>query len=114
MSKSPGFIEFGRLAAGNVGSCRGCRRWESNPHEGYPSEDFKSSGHFDAKCFSAMTSEHISEDFSPHLPLLRTDLTPELVELITAWPALPEKLKATIMLLVRTVATGRADGMWGR
>jgi len=38
---NPGDLDApGRARAGPGGECR---RWESNPHEGYPSEDFKSS-----------------------------------------------------------------------
>jgi hypothetical protein len=64
-------------------------------------EGFKSPNDDDVKTSPVDGSLSINDRFALPLPYGTADLAPELVEIVAAWPQLPEAIKAEILAMVK-------------
>ena len=77
-----------------------CRRWESNPHSGYPETDFKSVHDF-RQPPQNKGDRHEREESCPSLAHFPQSIPDDLSELIEAWADLSGPVRGAVLAIVR-------------
>lgn len=77
-----------------------CRRWESNPHSGYPETDFKSVRDF-RQPPQNKGDRHEREESCPSLAHFPKSIPDDLSEIIDAWTDLSEPIRGAVLAIVR-------------